>query len=163
MSWWRDGSFLASSAISPASILDYIRSVGEGEASVGRGLLKREWRILHGDERHFDDRKGSIRVMQFNVLAEGLSSLPSDDPPSSSCHAPSTGGGFTSLQSPEILNFQRRKVRLLEEIISHDPDVIAIEECDNYHGFFKPVLAKLGYESVFQVSRRKIENLFVLQ
>lgn len=75
--------------------------------------------------------------MQFNLLAEGLSSKPAY-------------GGFDQILDPEIcLNFETRRWRLLEEIMRMGPDLLAIEEVDHYASFFEPVLAKLGYEGLF--------------
>ena len=67
----------------------------------------------------------TIRVLQFNVLARGLSSPPNN-------------GGF--LLSPvDCLDFEHyRKYRLLEEILRFEPDIVTLEELDHYDDFFKP-------------------------
>ena len=35
------------------------------------------------------------------------------------------------------------------QIFRVNPDVLAIEECDNFANFFEPALAKAGYEGAF--------------
>ena len=100
----------------------------------------------------------SLRVMQFNILAEGLSASPSDPPPPLSRSPagplkPRNNGGFDALPSPlvePILAWAPRSLRLLAEIIRHDPTLLSLEECDHYADFFGPALRLLGYESVFQ-------------
>jgi hypothetical protein len=79
----------------------------------------------------------TIRVLQFNVLARGLSSPPKN-------------GGFV-LSPPACLEFDAyRKYRLLEEILRFSPDVVTLEELDHYQDFFQPLRAKFGYDSVYQ-------------
>ena len=78
----------------------------------------------------------AVRFLQFNMLAQGLSSSPEY-------------GGFR--KSPrEALDFASfRKFRLLEEMIRFSPDVLAVEEMDHFDDFFLPALSHFGYEGVF--------------
>jgi mRNA deadenylase 3'-5' endonuclease subunit Ccr4 len=101
--------------------------------------------------------------MQFNTLAEGLSSGPTVKTPfpcSSALDKNSTKncyGGFTAVKHPEVvLDFDRRRWRLLEVILgspselSTPPfDIIAMEEVDRFGGFFSPVLKLFGYQGIF--------------
>jgi nocturnin len=78
-----------------------------------------------------------LRVLQFNLLARGLSSPPAY-------------GGF--VMSPAAsLHFDRyRRYRLMEEILRFEPDVVTLEELDQYDDFFQPLMNKFGYDSLYQ-------------
>ena len=78
----------------------------------------------------------AIRFLQFNMLAEALSTEPD-------------WGGF--IECPrQALNFHKfRKFRVLEEIIRYDADIIAVEECDHFYDFFLPALKSYGYDGRF--------------
>lgn len=73
-----------------------------------------------------------LRIQQYNVLADGLSALRPDL------------GGF-SRATPEMLNWDNRKHRLLDEIKKYDADIITLQEVDHYYDFFLPEMNKLGY------------------
>jgi mRNA deadenylase 3'-5' endonuclease subunit Ccr4 len=77
-----------------------------------------------------------LRFLQFNALAQGLSDREE--------------AGF--LQCPEqALDWDNfRKFRLLQEVLRHGPDVVALQELDHFDDFFQPALAHFGYEGVFQ-------------
>lgn len=77
----------------------------------------------------------NLRVLQLNVLADGLSGLRSDL------------GGFSRARK-DWLNWDKRKHMLLREILQHDPDIITLQECDHYHDFFLPALAD-QFDGVF--------------
>ena len=78
-----------------------------------------------------------LRVLQFNLLARGLSSPPAN-------------GGFV-LTPAASLNFDGyRRYRLLEEILRFQPDIVTLEELDQYDDFFEPLMNKFGYDSVYQ-------------
>lgn len=84
----------------------------------------------------------AIRFLQFNMLAETLSKAPDF-------------GGFSECPK-QALDFHKvRKFRLLEEIIRHDADIIAVEECDHFHDFFLPALKLYGYDGRFLSKRVK--------
>lgn len=113
------------------------------------------------------NNKPTIKVLQFNTLAEGLSAGP---------HVPRpfemhTGndrnnlddalnyGGFTEIPFPEkILDFSKRRWRLLQIMIGSQGnahyDIIAIEELDRFRGFFLPILRMFGYEGIFAPKSR---------
>lgn len=105
-------------------------------------LLLRRWNAVPLTQNVSDNR---LRLMQFNVLAEGLSSGDSLRPPfdcqldGQACKA-STFGDFDAVEQPEIcLDFKAvRRWRLLEEIIRINPDILSIEECDHFADFFLP-------------------------
>jgi hypothetical protein len=111
------------------------------------------------------DQENSITVMQFNLLAEGLSSSPNLVPPFPITKPDKKGGGgfggFT-LPHPEVsLDYQLRKWRLLEEMSGGSwnaadvhqgliaPDIIACQENDHHTDFFGPLLQKYGFSSEF--------------
>jgi len=119
----------------------------------------------------------TITAMQFNTLAEGLSAGPSiktpfhADPLQSTAkrngvESPVPYGGFDKVPNPEItLDFSLRRWRLLEVILSSIkdnesgsddsspwsscPGILALEEVDRFYGFFRPALAKFGYDGIF--------------
>lgn len=79
---------------------------------------------------------GSLRVLQYNVLADGLSGLRPDL------------GGFSRVDK-SLLSWSARKDALLTEMQDYAPDIITLQECDHFHDFFEPELRKLRYKGVF--------------
>ena len=145
-----------------------IHEVQRAQSEFGRAdLYERHWQSEI--ERDINKMKingvtkNSFAVMQFNALAEGLSSGPSVKTPFSCDSATDKNsekncfGGFTAIKHPEIaLDFNLRRWRLLEVILGSesekdDPpfDIIAMEEVDRYRGFFAPVLKYFGYQGIF--------------
>ena len=95
-------------------------------------------------------------IMQFNVLAEGLSSGPACAPPLrlDAAPKPSEFGGFDAVERPEeCLDWQKRRLRLLEEVARVSPDVLALEECDRWADWFEPALRALGYDGLWAPKR----------
>jgi len=118
-----------------------------------------------------------LTVMQFNLLAEGLSEgqnrlVPFDTKTMTSDNIKNTYGGFTKVQNPDkCLAFKNRKWRLLETILSlpneedtderklfnndnphafYGPDLLCVEEIDRFYDFFQPALSRFGYQGIFQ-------------
>ena len=85
--------------------------------------------------------RASFRLLQFNILADGLSGLRPDH------------GCFARTSLVDIL-WENRAHKLLHEITQYDPDCLCLQECDHYHDFFFPALSKLGYEGVFSPKPR---------
>mmetsp|Transcript_105992 Transcript_105992/g.187745 ORF Transcript_105992/g.187745 Transcript_105992/m.187745 type:complete len:385 (+) Transcript_105992:80-1234(+) len=79
-----------------------------------------------------------LRVVQFNILADGLSGKDENK------------GGFTE-SPPASLDWDYRSARLVEEVLRHGelPDIIGMSEVDHFHDWFEPVLAELGYAGAF--------------
>ncbi|KAJ1439779.1 Endonuclease/exonuclease/phosphatase [Ochromonadaceae sp. CCMP2298] len=77
-----------------------------------------------------------LRVLQYNVLADGLAGLRDD------------GGGFSRATKGQ-LNWETRKHKLLSEITRYSPDVITLQEVDHYYDFFLPELRQRGYVGIF--------------
>ncbi|KAI4832156.1 hypothetical protein KUCAC02_015131 [Chaenocephalus aceratus] len=75
----------------------------------------------------------SIRVMQWNILAQAL------------------GEGLDSFVQcpPEALSWSRRKYLILEEILTYRPHILCLQEVDHYYDTLQPVFAGLGYSSNF--------------
>uniref|UniRef100_A0A3Q3W3B6 Nocturnin n=1 Tax=Mola mola TaxID=94237 RepID=A0A3Q3W3B6_MOLML len=92
---------------------------------------------LHRKFTYLNDGDGApsstIRVMQWNVLAQAL------------------GEGLDSFVQcpPEALSWSRRKYLILEELLTHRPHILCLQEVDHYHDTLQPVLAGLGYGSNF--------------
>jgi hypothetical protein len=78
----------------------------------------------------------NLRVLQFNILADGLSGLREDL------------GAFSRV-TREDLAWEKRRNKLLSEIIQYEPDIITLQECDHFSDFFLPKLSRLGYEGIF--------------
>ncbi|XP_022108070.1 nocturnin-like isoform X2 [Acanthaster planci] len=99
-------------------------------------LLKRSFRSLLGDtvDRAEGRDNTSIRIMQWNVLADALSK-----------------GADNFIKCPrEALEWDTRRVSCLREILTYDPDVICLQEVDHFHDFFKVQLERVGYKGVFK-------------
>lgn len=153
-----------------------IHEVRQAQSEYGRAdLYQRQWLSETGEESDInsmpingaaaanDETKQSFTVMQFNALAEGLSSGPSVqtpfpcDPATDKNSEKNCYGGFTEIKHPDVaLDFNLRRWRLLEVMLGslsqkdNPPfDLIAMEEVDRYRGFFAPVLKHFGYQGIF--------------
>ena len=78
----------------------------------------------------------TLRVQQFNVLADGLSGRREDL------------GRFSRVPK-DILDWESRRESLLHEIAQYDADIITLQECDHFHDFFQPKLYERGYMGYF--------------
>eukprot|EP00929_Paragymnodinium_shiwhaense_P044572 TRINITY_DN22849_c0_g1_i3.p1 TRINITY_DN22849_c0_g1~~TRINITY_DN22849_c0_g1_i3.p1 ORF type:complete len:370 (-),score=54.22 TRINITY_DN22849_c0_g1_i3:71-1144(-) len=101
--------------------------VADEEKTAGKpaDLYHREWVPIQDTAGDEDSLTSRFKMMQFNVLAEGLSKE------------------HTGMH----MSWPRRRWRVLEEIIRCNPDILAVEELDHYHDFLQPALAALGYAS----------------
>jgi mRNA deadenylase 3'-5' endonuclease subunit Ccr4 len=79
---------------------------------------------------------GKFRIIQFNMLADGLSGLRADL------------GAFSRAKKEDVC-WESRKVKILYELLQYDPDVITLQECDHYYDFFLPALSAKGYDGIF--------------
>jgi mRNA deadenylase 3'-5' endonuclease subunit Ccr4 len=109
-------------------------------------LYSREWMPLT------QVNPETFRVMQFNILAEGLSAHPQTVPPFPSSNGedlePSNCGDFDADPGEALVIFDFegcRRWRIIEEILNVSPDILALEECDHFDDFFFPILESLGY------------------
>jgi mRNA deadenylase 3'-5' endonuclease subunit Ccr4 len=75
----------------------------------------------------------TINVLQWNILAQALS-YPE--------------GNFNRVKT-EMVAFETRKWRILEQILIHQPDLCSLEEMDIYDCFLKDQLPKYGYNCFF--------------
>lgn len=80
--------------------------------------------------------QGQFRILQFNMLADGLSGLREDL------------GAFSRAKAEDV-RWENRKMKLLYEILQYDPDAITLQECDHYYDFFLPALTARGYDGIF--------------
>lgn len=107
-------------------------------------LPQRAWR------RSVLDVGDSVRVLQFNTLARGLSSSPYVPPPFPARQA-SQYGGFDAINDPEkVLDWKVRRWKVLHEILRMKAAVIALEEVDHYDDFLRPALRAAGYDSCYE-------------
>lgn len=158
-----------------------IQQVKESQSAYGPSqLYPRKWEDKTNSQSTFpsspngDTSTASFSVLQFNALAEGLSSKPKAKTPfpvSNENQGSESGakkdpgyGGFTQVSSPEIcLDFNLRRWRLLEVILGISYinkevdnsnfeglfDILALEEIDRFRGFFTPLLRIFGYKGIF--------------
>ncbi|CAF1078379.1 unnamed protein product [Didymodactylos carnosus] len=68
-----------------------------------------------------------ITVLQWNILAQGLHGAE---------------GNFIRITNPDVVNYEIRKWRILEQILIYQPDLCALEEVDIYDKFLKHELPK---------------------
>ena len=96
-------------------------------------LYRRRWAESSKKKEGVD-----LRVVQFNVLADGLSGRDTKL------------GGFDSAPK-DSLKWEARRERLIEELFRHgpEPDVICLEEVDHFDDWFMPQLSKRGYRGFF--------------
>lgn len=89
--------------------------------------------FIHTNQEDNSAPSGHFRVMQWNILAQAL------------------GEGLDSfVHCPlEALSWSQRKYLILEEILTHRPHILCMQEVDHYFDTFQPVLAELGYSSNF--------------
>lgn len=73
-----------------------------------------------------------IRIMQWNMLAQAL------------CH----GSDNFVLCPKEALDWENRKIRVLEELLQYSPDILCLEEVDKFD-FLQTNLRKVGYDGLF--------------
>lgn len=73
-----------------------------------------------------------IRVMQFNMLAQGLTS----------------GDGNFIACPPAALQHDTRKLRIVEEILRYSATIVCLEECDLFE-YLTETLAACGYVGLF--------------
>lgn len=106
-----------------------------------------------------------IRVMQFNILAHGLSGMGGGFAIMYHKDAPQGNGADLNIDDDArekgskyysdtrdadgMMEFQQRSVRLLAECAQYSPDILCLEELDRYWDMFKPELESLGYEGDF--------------
>ncbi|CAN0178918.1 unnamed protein product [Scytosiphon promiscuus] len=77
-----------------------------------------------------------LKLLSWNVLCDGLSG------------AHPTWGDF--LRAPlGSLDWEKRRWKILEEILRWDCDVLVLQEVDHHHDWLSPMLAKEGYRSLF--------------
>ena len=84
--------------------------------------------------------------MQFNLLAEGLSSPPHVTPPIKvKDQQTSAYGGFSSVPNADVVfDWAQRKLRLVQEVLRYLPDLLCVEECDHFGDFLQPALRNVA-------------------
>lgn len=78
----------------------------------------------------------TIRILQLNMLADGLSGLRDDL------------GAFSRISVVDMI-WDNRKLALLKEVLQYNPDIITLQECDHFYDWFLPILTEQGYEGIF--------------
>ncbi|KAM7417047.1 hypothetical protein PAMA_016926 [Pampus argenteus] len=86
-----------------------------------------------GTAPHHHKHNPSIRIMQWNILAQALGE-----------------GKDGFIRCPlDALNWQERKYLILEEILTYRPDIVCLQEVDHYFDTFQPIMSSLGYHGSF--------------
>ena len=79
-----------------------------------------------------------LRVLQFNMLADGLSGLRADL------------GGFAGVSRERgEMEWSRRKELLLHELLQYDADILTLQEVDHFYDWLQPAMAERGYTAFF--------------
>ena len=97
---------------------------------------KRDFITLPGSYGLKASEHFTFRVLQFNVLADGLSALQPNK------------GGYTRVETSDLM-WEKRRQRLISEITQYSPDIITMQEVDHYDDFFFPQLSQMGYCGLF--------------
>ena len=103
---------------------------------VGRAARQAPRHFIPLKTRSLPNNPPTVRVVQYNTLADGLSGKRKDL------------GRFSRAKKP-ILDWENRKHGLLQEMLLHDPDIITCQEIDHYHDWFLPKLLRKGYYGLF--------------
>ena len=93
-------------------------------------------RAMVGIHTMIGEKQVKLRIMEFNIMADGLSALDK------------RYGDFSRV-SVSGLAWDVRKKQLIHEISQYRPDVVTLQECDHYYDFFLPEMNKIGYDGYF--------------
>mmetsp|Transcript_35142 Transcript_35142/g.76938 ORF Transcript_35142/g.76938 Transcript_35142/m.76938 type:complete len:518 (+) Transcript_35142:187-1740(+) len=156
---------------------EIIRQVREQMGECRRSdLYERQWTPIDKGAANRTDTAGTahtINVLQFNTLAEGLSSAATESLPFGTSKERGKDektdyGGFTEVPEPaKCLDYALRRWRIIEVITGAcyrenqyaaatrcEFDLVALEEVDRFAGFFEPTLALFGYRGIFSAKPR---------
>lgn len=86
----------------------------------------------------------TINVLQWNILAQGIEFYKRKIIFMISFLALSYPEGNFNRVKTEMVAFETRKWRILEQILIHQPDLCSLEEMDIYDCFLKDQLPKYG-------------------
>lgn len=56
------------------------------------------------------------------------------------------------------INWRQRKQRLLKEVLAQEPDVLCLQEVDNYDLWWQPQLSRAGYDGIYTKRGRRHED-----
>ena len=79
--------------------------------------------------------EGCFSVMSFNMLAQ--------------CYTRSEY--FPSVNPKAALKWKNRGPMIINEIIQYTPDIVCLQECDDWHDFVAPEMERHGYLGVIKV------------
>ncbi|KRX09383.1 Endonuclease/exonuclease/phosphatase [Pseudocohnilembus persalinus] len=63
--------------------------------------------------------------------------------------------------NPEYIKFEYRRKQIIERIKNLSPDIICLQEVDEYESFYKQQLENLGYISEYQQKDQKVEGILI--
>lgn len=99
-------------------------------------LLKREFQAVGKNEtgsgKSTGNKSPDLRIMQWNLLAQALSQ----------------GDDNFVLCPVSALDWEHRKLHILEELLNYNPTILCLEEVDHF-SFIKENLSKAGYDGCF--------------
>jgi len=113
---------------SPAQLLDRCKQ----ELGKLPDTFPRQWIRYDDNEKVEETEEASVRVLQWNHLSQTLGTK---------------GDKFVQCD-PAALNWEVRRWRILEELLSHDPDVICLQEVDHFNTLER-ALGSAGYVGKF--------------
>ena len=87
----------------------------------------------------------SVRILQWNILAQGKYSITPDIPNNKITAALGTGVDNFVRCDPTALHWANRRWRIIEEIVQHSPTVICLQEVDNFD-ILSRALGSIGYQ-----------------
>lgn len=86
----------------------------------------------------------------FSIWKPRLTIFPSQFFPSHLSSTALCNGTENFIKCPkEALNWQTRKFRCMEEILTYNPDVVCLQEIDHFKDFFQPLMRQIGYAGSF--------------
>eukprot|EP00484_Ammonia_sp_Unknown_P001426 CAMPEP_0197020742 /NCGR_PEP_ID=MMETSP1384-20130603/1614_1 /TAXON_ID=29189 /ORGANISM="Ammonia sp." /LENGTH=377 /DNA_ID=CAMNT_0042448427 /DNA_START=18 /DNA_END=1148 /DNA_ORIENTATION=+ len=108
-----------------------------------KSLYPREFAYVSAYD-YKDKNKASVDIMQFNMLADGLSGIHvAENAKDEESH------NKTFVDVPkECLHFGYRGFRIVEEICRNEPDIVCMEEVDQMQ-FLEHYLSPLHYKGIF--------------
>lgn len=112
--------------------LDVLQPVETEESELEVTAVIKALECREGEHRRSSPASTSLRVLQWNVLADGLAQF----------------GNFHRVEK-EVLEWNVRAPLLLAKIMENEPDIICLQELNHFDDWLLPELQQYGYNGVF--------------
>jgi len=76
---------------------------------------------------------GELTIFSYNILSDG-----------------SAKPNYFPKVNPNLLLWNNRRDKIIQQIISQDADIVCLQEVDHFRDYFLPTLGKLGYEGIYK-------------